>query len=449
MASKNRWSRVREGFRTQLWPIPLIGVVLAIAAGVVMPRVDRALADVLPLVVRDYLFGGGPGQASEVLATIAGSLITVTSLTFSLTVVTLQLASSQYSPRLLRTFARDRFVQLTLALFLSTFAYALVVLRTIRVDDDRGERFVPQVAVTVAYLLALASVLALVLFLAHLVREIRVETMLSTVGADAKAASGQSGEDGESPSDPFPAIPAHGSLITARGSGFLTTLDEEGLLETAQACGAVIAVTRMPGDWIVQGTPVACVWPSDPGLRFTDDQLSTLTDRIAAGVHTADERTPIQDVGYGLRQLVDVAVRALSPGINDPTTAVHALRHTATLLTDYAQHRLGPTVLRSGDDVIRLAVRRPELADLLDLAMTQPRLYGSQDPVVLVAMFALLRDVAWQVTDPDGQTAIIEQLDALRRSAGEQNFGPGWYERLADAGRAVEAAMTKTWLPSS
>lgn len=450
MASKNRWSRIREGFRSQLWPVPLIGVLLAITLGVIMPSADVALADVMPAAVTGYLFGGGPTQASEMLSTIAGSLITVTSLTFSLTVVTLQLASAQYSPRLLRTFARDRFVQLTLALFLSTFAYALVVLRTVRLAGNGSESFVPHVSVTLAYLLALASVIALVLFLAHLVREIRVETMMTTVRADASAAGSQVFEqvDGTDEFRPVPSIPMHASLINAQADGFLATLDQQALLSAAADQDAVLVIDRMAGDWVVKDTPVAYAWSIDPGIRFDEDEIAKLTDRVTEAIHTGDERTPVQDVAYGLRQLTDVAVKALSPGINDPTTAVHTIGHMSTLLSQFAQRRLGANVVCSEDDVVRLVIRRPDLSQLLDIAIAQPRLYGAEDPLVLERLFTLLRDLAWRADRPEHQEAIRDQLELLRRAVTEQNFEPAKRERLAKAGLAVEGALTKSWLPS-
>lgn len=175
-----------EAIRSRLWPVPAAAVLVAVLAGIGIPELDAAIDDRLPPTVAGYLFGGGADAAREVLSAIAGSLITVTSLTFSLTLVTLQLASSQYSPRLLRTFAADRVVQRTLGLFLATFVYALTVLRTVRsgTDDTDDSAFVPQLAVTTAYLLAVASVIALVLFLGHLVRQIRVEAVLEQVRAD-------------------------------------------------------------------------------------------------------------------------------------------------------------------------------------------------------------------------------------------------------------------------
>ena len=179
------WGSLRDEARTRLWPLPLLAVLAAVALGIGLPRMDAALDDRLPAALTVYLFGGGAGAARTVLTAIATSLITVTSLTFSLTVVTLQLASSQYSPRLLRTFTRDRFVHGTLALFLGSFVYALTVLRTVRTADSGGDPFVPQLSVTVAYVLMVASVVGLVMFLAHLAREIRVETILATVHAEA------------------------------------------------------------------------------------------------------------------------------------------------------------------------------------------------------------------------------------------------------------------------
>jgi hypothetical protein len=139
----SRTSARREALQTQLWPLPALAVVLAVVMGVGLPRLDVQIADALPSTLKAYLFGGGAGAARTVLNAIASSLVTVTSLTFSLTVVTLQLASGQFSPRLLRTFTRDRVIHLTLALFLATFTYALTVLRTVRTDNNDQQQFVP------------------------------------------------------------------------------------------------------------------------------------------------------------------------------------------------------------------------------------------------------------------------------------------------------------------
>lgn len=237
-------SRLRDGLRTQLWPLPAIGVILGVGLGIGLPRLDAHIDHGLSASTSAYLFGGGPSAARTLLGTIASSLITVTSLTFSLTVVTLQLASSQFSPRLLRTFTRDRFVHVTLALLLGTFSYALAALRTVR--DARGSQavFVPQLSVTLAFVLAVVCVLGLVLFLAHLARQIRVETMLRNVHAEASETVRRvlGGRAGDLPPEAALAPPVDAAPLLAGASGFLVQIDESALLAAAVDSDAVLRV---------------------------------------------------------------------------------------------------------------------------------------------------------------------------------------------------------------
>ncbi len=256
------WSVTADAMRTQLWPMPLLGVALAVALGAGLPLLDRRVDDQLA-GSRDYLFGGGADAARTLLSSIAGSLITVTSLTFSLTVVTLQLASSQFSPRLLRTFTRDRFVHVTLALFLATFTYALTVLRAVRAPAEARSVFVPQISVTLAFVLAVASVLGLVFFLSHLAREIRVETALRTVHAEATETVGRAlpERDPATPGpSPLPVPVPEAVLLLAEHSGILTAVDDALLLGVAQETGAVVLINRAPGTSVVEGTPLGAVW---------------------------------------------------------------------------------------------------------------------------------------------------------------------------------------------
>ncbi len=428
---------LREAWRVKLWPLPTLGVVLGVAVGVGLPRVDAAIDDQLPASLTVYLFGGGADAARTVLDSIAGSLITVTSLTFSLTVVTLQLASSQYSPRLLRTFSRDRVVHATLALFLSTFTYSLAVLRTVRTAADEQEVFVPQLSVTLAFALAVASVLALVGFLAHLTGEIRVETMLQKVHIDAsKTVKALTVERDDRDADGLilPARPAGTVPVMARSSGFLVSVDEDALLAAAVDADAVVFVDRNPGESIVAGSPLGAAWPRHAD-SFDAERWGALSERTANAVSTGFERTAAQDIAFGLRQLTDVAIRALSPGINDPTTAVHALGHCSALLVELAGRDLRSRTLRDEDDEIRVVVRRPDFRQLLDEAVAQPRRYGASDPAVLARILALLDELAWCVRLPDHQGAIADQLVRLRATVAAQPFDATervWLEGLAE-----------------
>lgn len=442
-----RLAGARDGLQTRLWPIPTLGIVLGLVLGVGLPRLDARIDGGLSSATTAYLFGGGPSAARTLLGAIAGSLITVTSLTFSLTVLTLQLASSQFSPRLLRTFTRDRFVHFTLGLFVATFIYALAVLRTVRDATNTQTVFVPQLSVTVAFVLAIASVVGLVLFLAHLAREIRVETMLRKVHGDASDTIGRilSERRPESDSVAGPAPPIDAVPLSATASGFLVALDEDALLAAAVDADAVLLVDRLPGDSLVAGTPVGVSW-SPTGI-LSSDVVARLGERVAAAISTGFERTAVHDVGYGLRQLTDVATKALSPGINDPTTAVHALGHCSALLCELAGRDLGPRILCDEHDNIRVVLSRPGFADLLELVITQPRRYGAADPFVLERLFALLRELAWCAQTPDQQHAITEQLARLRATAAAQDFAAAETARLGRLATMVAQAQHGHWTP--
>ncbi len=436
----NRTEAVRDAVRTQLWPLPILGVLVAVVAGVALPRLDARIDDDLPRWLTEYLFDGGSDAARGVLQSIAASLITVTSLTFSLTVVTLQLASSQYSPRLLRTFSRDGFVHGTLALFLATFTFALVVLRTVRTGDDSQDPFVPQLSVVLALLLALASVATLVLFLAHLARQIRVETMLRDVHAEAVDTLRRVlPERGEAPKVAEPAPGPGACVLLAGSSGFLVRIDEAALTAAAAQARAVVVVHRFPGSSLIAGTPLGQAWPRGGG-SFPDETRERLLAEVGKAVTTGFERTAAQDVGFGLRQLADVAVKALSPGVNDPTTAVHALGHSSALLCELAGRDLGAHQLQDQDGTLLALLRRPDLHDLLDLVVSGPRRYGASDPEVLSRLLDLLAELAWHV-DPGEQSVVVGQLDRLRATIADQSFDGDERMHLAARADRVERAL--------
>lgn len=446
MSSRKWRDYVSEALRTRLWPVPLIGVLLGIGAGLGLPALDEAVDDAIPRL--RLLFESNMDYAREVLGTIATALITVTTLTFSLTVVTMQLASAQYSPRLLRTFSLDRVVRRTMAVLLATFAYALTVLGNIRQGPGPSPDVVAQISVTVAALLALLCVVQLVLFFAHLVHQIRVETMMHAVSADSLLVGSRIFQSLDSADErrPIPQPPANAALIEGRSTGFLVSIDEESLLAAAEQADAVVFVNRTPGDWLIAGSPLAFAWTSDSHGTLDDERLKTLSEGVSAAVRTANERIPAQDVALGIRQLTDVALKAISPGINDPTTAVHALGNTSALLCHLAQRRLDYKVL-CGGDVTLAVIRQRKFSELLDLAVAQPRRYGANDPTVLARLFTLLREVAWHAREPEHKSAIACQLERLRRTVSAQEFDKAEHDSLADLGRDVDAVLAGNWRP--
>lgn len=439
---RERLATASETFRGTLWPLPVLGLTLAVALGVALPELDARLDSHLPEALSGYLFTGGPDAARSVLSAVSGSLVTLTSLTFSLTVVTLQLASSQFSPRLLRTFSSDRFVHVTLALFVATFVYSLTVLRTVRTEASSAPGFVPQVSVTVALLLALASVLALVLFLSHLAGEIRVETLLHRVHTQAEQSAGRFLEPRSAADVPVVLpVPSDGAEpLMAPGSGFITAVDSAQLLRLAVETDSVLLVEQAPGGSVVAGTPVGWWWagPDSTGAVPERGEVDAVLGRALTIGH---EPTAAQDVSVGLKQITDVACKALSPGINDPRTAVRALGHSSALLATYSSLSLGSDVVTDDDGCPRVYLYRPDFPDLLDLAVSAPRRYGATDPDVLARLYALLAEVAWRTRLRRHQDAVERQLDRLDRTVGQQDFDDAERSRLADLSRHARSAL--------
>ncbi|WP_227008332.1 DUF2254 domain-containing protein [Pseudarthrobacter sp. AB1] len=438
-----------DALRTQLWPLPVLAVALAVGLGTAVPALDAAVDGKLPESVTVVLFSGGPEAARAVLQAISGSLITVTSLTFSLTVVTLQLASSQFSPRLLRTFTSDRFVHGTLALFLAAFAFALTVLRSVRGEGSGSSPFVPEISVTVAFVLAIGSVIGLVLFLAHLTREIRVETMMRRVNVETQETIDRVFPADRSLPVPDP-VPAEGKiLINSTSSGFLTSVDKGALKRAAEDAGAVIRIDREPGSSLVAGVPFATAWPVQPGTTLTSSARERLTEAVNAAVATGFERTNVQDVGFGFRQLVDVAARALSPGINDPTTAVHVIGHLSVLLCRLAERNPGPEQLTDDRGRVRVVVSLPELEDLLDMAMNQPRQYGAADPAVAGRLLGLLRELTWCDRKDKYRMAVREHLGRMRNAIGAADYSPGERRSLLEQADSINLLQTENLHPGN
>jgi len=434
-----RSARARDAFRSQLWPLPALALVVAVGLGRALPILDAAVDNDMPQDVAGLLFGGGPEAARSLLEAISGSLITVTSLTASLTVVTLQLASSQFSPRLLRTFTRDRFVHATLALFVATYAFALTVLRSVRTGGEEGGSFVPEISVTVAFVLAVASVMALVLFLAHLTREIRVETMMRRVHSETRATMDRVFPEDRPDRPPPPGMRGALVRISSASSGFLTAVDEGALLRAATAAGAVLRIDCQPGSSLIEGVPFATAWPLEPAGALTPEETDRLQQQVNAAVATGFERTSFQDVGLGFRQLVDVAARALSPGINDPTTAVHALGHLSALLCGLAGRNLSAWVLTDDNGLVRVQLALPSFEDLLELAASQPRLYGIKDPAVAKRILELLREVSCCDREGRYRPAIHEQLARMREAIEASSYIQAERQHLLQAVNDVAA----------
>lgn len=348
---------------------------------------------------------GDIDSARALLQVAATTVMTATTLTFSLTVVALQLASQQFSPRLLREFMRDPVTKRVLTILAASFAYSTSLLMSL---DGSGP--VPGAAVVVALVLALVSFGAILAFITHIVRVIRVDTMMLMVHADTSAAIATfyppRDDKSLTPDDLHLDERTARKLLAAR-SGFLQKVDTDRLVEVANEHSVLVRLEVRPGDHLVDGTPIASSW-NDPGGPDTD--VGALADAVDSALTIAYERSMDQDAAFGFRQLEDIAVKAMSPSINDPVTAAHAAGHMANLFVRLLGRRLGATVHCDDTGTARAIVPDRDLRYYLDLACGQLRRFGAEEPTVLIALLRMLRDAATAARDDD-------QREEIRRAA--------------------------------
>ncbi|MGH8598824.1 MAG: DUF2254 domain-containing protein, partial [Gammaproteobacteria bacterium] len=322
------WDRVRSSF----WFAPMIMAGWAIALAYATVALDGA-ATGRWLRAQSWAYTGSAEGATVMLSTIASSMITITGVVFSMTLVALSLASSQLGPRLLRNFMADKANQVVLGTFVATFLYSLFVLRAIRRADE--DLFVPHLSVALGVLLAAASLGVLVYFIHHVAVSIQADNVVARVGAELAAgidclfpeAIGQ-GAHGHAN---FPETFSRDSCaIAAAEDGYVQLIDSNALLALAVEEDLVLRVERRPGHFVVKGSPLALAWP---GKRVHDRTKA----RINAAFVLGSQRTPVQDVEFAVNQLVEIAVRALSPGVNDPFTAVACVDRLGAALSRLAQ----------------------------------------------------------------------------------------------------------------
>lgn len=397
------WDRLWRPF----WVLPAVVASGSTLLGLLLPRADERLAPYLP-----YLFESGPDGARQLLGTIASAMISVTGLVFSITMVVLQLASSQFTPRLLGQFLQSRVVQLTLGVFTGSFLFALTVLRLVRGDNGDLEEFVPQVSVAMAFLYVVVSVGLFIAFIQHITASVQLSQVLASLGARTrevitKLYAGERPAASWSPSAGETSRP----VIHEGTHGHVVALDSSGLVAWAAEHESVVTLDVGMGSFVIEGQRLGSVWgDADPGD----------VDRF---LHLAPERALGGDFGFGVRQLTDIAERALSPGVNDPTTAVNVLDELHVVLRPLALERDLSPYLVDEEGVVRATYRPTSFADCLDASLAEIAHYAADSPRVL----ARIRDIAVDlqaVAVPQHQGALEALVDRLDRHAADSAEAP-------------------------
>lgn len=396
-----------ERLRTSLWFVPALFVVAAVVLGAALVSVDHALAAEPGALF--FVYSGSEEGARSVLSVIAQSMLTFTGLVFSITMLVLQLASSQLSPRVMRTFLRDRANQAVLGLFVATFVFTLVVLREVRSATDATARFIPGISVFVAFGLLLASVGAFVYYIDHMAQAIRASTVIRNIWQETVEAIERLYPErlGHEPGDAtrFPVDEPPVATLKAQRAGHVVGVAAEELLDAATGDRRLELIPSV-GDFVAEDAPLVALWGSW-------DRAAA--DSVRSAIAIGRERTLAQDAAFGFRQLVDVAVRALSPGTNDPTTAVQALDRLHDLLRRTATRKI-PSPVRSHEGRPRLLVHRPDWDDYVHLALDEIRLSGQSQLQVERRIRAILLDLL-AVAPPERQAVLRDELQRLDAAA--------------------------------
>lgn len=392
-----RGFRLLESIRTSLWFVPVACVLAGGALSYATIAIDRAADyELIPETLT-----GGPDAAIEILATVASSMVGLATLVLTITMVVVQLAMGQFSPRIVQRVLQDKPSQVAIGLFVATFAHAMLAMR--EVDFD-GEGRVPGLAIVVAYALIVASIVVLVLYVHHIGQSLRVSSLIELVGKDTRALVDRLYPD--QGDDPGP----RADVVAAPHSGVVNHIGHAHLVEAARAADCRLEMVPALGEFVPAGSPL---------FRIAGDGTRLDHDAAVAGVVIGLERTLSQDAAYGFRLLVDIAERSLSDSpFEDPTTAVQAidrlhdcLRHMATRPFPSGEHR-------DDDGQVRLVVPTMTWEAYVHLAFDEIRLSGAASPQVARRLTAALVDLK-TVAPPARIPVLDEQLELLEAVAGE------------------------------
>jgi uncharacterized membrane protein len=402
--------------RTNLWLVPAVEIALAVGLFLGTHALDRAAYNG-SLHLPSFVSSGSPDAARQILTTIAAAVITVVTLVFSITIVTLTLASTQFGPRMLRNFIRDRITQVTLGTYVATFVYAVLVLVSIG-PSSHGE-FVPHLSTTTTMGLVLIDVAVLVLFIDHIAKSIQLPQVIASIAGDLSAAIAaetslreiRPRRAGPSPAETMARVREDSGVVRAPRSGYLQVVRIDALIDVASDNGAVIRLLHRPGHFVYEGEPLAEVSPASAAAAVA----KTLGGAHATGPH----RTLTQDVSFAVDQLVEIAIRALSPAVNDTFTAIACIDWLGDGLCKFAESWEPDVVHRDATGHVRVIAVTISFRRLSERTYEKIRQAGRGMPAVLIRQLDALAKVLERTTSVEQHSVLREQAEMIMRAAEE------------------------------
>jgi uncharacterized membrane protein len=430
-----RWRR--DALQTTLWLVPTLLVVIVGLLFLITYRLDWAVYHG-HLTLPSWIHSGSADAARQVLIGTAAAVITVIGVVFSITILALTLASQQFGPRMLRNFVRDIGTQVTLGVFVATFVYAVLTLGSIT-QGPRGE-FVPHLSITVALGLVLVDLAVLIYFIHHIARSIQLPEVIAGIARDlgrsidvefpATATPPTSGNETTGPSlgELRMALEREGSAVPALTSGYLQFIGYPELLAIAEKADATIELAYRPGHFVIAGRPLATVWPPDASPK--------VAIALARSHVTGPHRTLVQDPIFAIDQLVEIAIRALSPAVNDTFTALTCIDWLSDGLCKISARPQVEHIHQGGDGRIRVIEPGASYARIVNRAFDKVRQAGRGMPAVVIRQMDSVARILPSTTSSHQRRVLIRQADMIL-SASEEAIAVA--EDRADVLRRYEA----------
>lgn len=406
------WYQISSSY----WFIPGVMLILAIGLSFLMVFLDNKALETGWIESFDWLYANKPNGARSVLSTIAGSMITVAGVVFSITIVALTLASTQFGPRLLGNFMRDKGNQFVLGTFIATFVYSLLILRTIRSADEGN--FVPNLSINLSVLLSIFSLGVLIYFIHHTAESIRAHNVINSAYIELKKSIesifpemigqslSQNTTSWQSPMDNPEKNYENRESIFIKNSGYIRIINNESLMDVSKINNLVISLNFTPGEYIIENNCIADVWYKE---EINEDTICTIQNSFILGI----ERTSEQDIEFAIDQLVEIALRALSPGINDPFTAINCIDRLGAGLCMIAERKIPSSHRYDRDNELRVISKTPDFNKYIDRSFNQIRNYGKNDPEVMNTVLKNLNQIQHRVVNKEDKKFIILQAEKI------------------------------------
>ena len=406
------WDSLRSGF----WFVPTAMILLALLLAVVLVTVDRA-TQIEGVKVLGALFPKGTQSAGTLLSAIATSILTVAGSIFSIVIVAIQLASGQFGPRMLRDFMQDRVSQVTLGICGATFVYEIAILWAI--EDSKDISFTPQVSVFVGLLLAVVSTFGIIYFVHHVAETVHADNLIARIGKDLEKSIDRIFPDEQlgkprAVQEVFCDFEEKAIALPAKIGGYVQKIDTEKLCAIAAQHDLIFKLVYRPGQFVVENSKFiyAC-----GKADLQPPSLPALIEQTNKTFTCGNQRKPEYDVEFPIRQLVEIAIRAISPAVNDPFTAIRCIDRLTMMLCHVPGRGRQPAYLFDSDKSLRLIVEPVTFETLVNSAFNQIRQYGQTDVSVLIRLLESIEKIGEQCMTQKERKVLLHQANMIERGA--------------------------------